>query len=94
MRTTTKNNKRFYKELILKKRDVIIKKFPILSKKNEDLIVTAENKYNELKSIFVLKKKYIEKNKQFKEHIFGLELVEHRYRCESNRLEKKKRKFK
>ena len=94
LRTTTKNNKRFYKELILKKRDVIIKKFPILSKKNEDLIVTAENKYNELKSIFVLKKKYIEKNKQFKEHIFGLELVEHRYRCESNRLEKKKRKFK
>ena len=92
LRTTTKNNKRFHKHLILKKKDDIIKKFPILSQKNSDLIVTAENKYKELKSIFVLKKKYIEKNKQLKEHIYGLELVEHRYRCETERLNKKIKK--
>ena len=92
LRTTTKNNKRFHKHLILKKKDDIIKKFPILSQKNSDLIVTAENKYKELKSIFVLKKKYIEKNKELKEHIYGLELVEHRYRCETERLNKKIKK--
>ena len=90
LRTTTKNNKRFHKHLIFKKKDDIIKKFPILTQKNSDLIVTAENKYKELKSIFVLKKKYIEKNKQLKEYIYGLELVEHRYRCETERLNKKK----
>ena len=91
LRTTTKNNKRFHKHLIFKKKDDIIKKFPILSQKNSDLIVTAENKYKELKSIFVLKKKYIEKNKQLKEYIYGLELVEHRYRCETERLNKNKK---
>ena len=90
LRTTTKNNKRFHKYLILKKKDEIVKKFPILTQKNNDLIVTAENKFKELKSIFVLKKKYIEKNKQLKEHIYGLELIEHRYRCETERLNKKK----
>ena len=92
LRTTTKNNKRFHKHLILKKKDDIVKKFPILSQKNSDLIVSAENKYKELKSIFVLKKKYIEKNKELKEHIYGLELVEHRYRCETERLNKKIKK--
>ena len=92
LRTTTKNNKRFHRYLIFKKKDEILKKFPILSQKNSDLIVTAENKFKELKSIFVLKKKYIEKNKELKEHIFGLELIEHRYRCETDRLDKKKKK--
>ena len=91
LRTTTKNNKRFHKYLILKKKDEIVKKFPILTQKNNDLIVTAENKFKELKSIFVLKKKYIEKNKQLKEHIYGLELIEHRYRCETERLIRKKK---
>ena len=94
LRTTTKNNKRFHKYLILKKKDEIVKKFPILTQKNNDLIVTAENKFKELKSIFVLKKKYIEKNKQLKEHIYGLELIEHRYRCETERMIKKKKKIK
>ena len=93
LRTTTKNNKRFHKHLILKKKDEVIKKFPILSQKNNDLIVTAENKYKELKSIFILKKKYVEKNKQLKEHIYGLELIEHRYRTETERLNKKKKKW-
>ena len=91
LRTTTKNNKRFHKHLILKKKDDIVKKFPILSQKNSDLIVSAENKFKELKSIFILKKKYIEKNKTLKEYIYGLELVEHRYRCETERLNKKKK---
>ena len=92
LRTTTKNNKRFHKHLVLKKKDEVIKRFPILSQKNNDLIVTAENKYKELKSIFILKKKYVEKNKQLKEHIYGLELIEHRYRTETERLNKKKKK--
>ena len=92
LRTTTKNNKRFHKQLILKKKDEVIRKFPILSQKNSDLIVSAENKFKELKSIFILKKIYIEKNKQLKEHIYGLELIEHRYRCETDRLNKKKKK--
>ena len=92
LRTTTKNNKRFHKYLILKKKDEIVRKFPILSQKNNDLIVTAENKFKELKSVFILKKKYIEKNKQLKEHIYGLELIEHRYRCETERLIRKKKK--
>ena len=91
LRTTTKNNKRFHKQLILKKKDEVIRKFPILSQKNSDLIVSAENKFKELKSIFILKKIYIEKNKQLKEHIYGLELIEHRYRCETDRLNKKKK---
>ena len=94
LRTTTKNNKRFHKYLILKKKDEILKKFPILSQKNTNLVVTAENKFKELKSIFVLKKIYIEKNKELKEHIYGLELIEHRYRCETDRLDKKKKKGK
>ena len=94
LRTTTKNNKRFHKYLILKKKDEILKKFPILSQKNTNLVVTAENKFKELKSIFVLKKIYIEKNKELKEHIYGLELIEHRYRCETDRLDKKEKKRK
>ena len=92
LRTTTKNNKRFHKHLILKKKDEVVKKFPILSQKNTDLIVTAENKFKELKSIFILKKKYINKNKELKDHIYGLELIEHRYRCETDRMIKKKKK--
>ena len=92
IRTTTKNNKRFHKHLILKKKDEVVKKFPILSQKNTDLIVTAENKFKELKSIFILKKKYIDKNRELKDHIYGLELIEHRYRCETERLIKKKKK--
>ena len=92
LRTTTKNNKRFHKYLILKKKDEIVRKFPILSQKNNDLVVTAENKFKELKSVFILKKKYIEKNKQLKEHIYGLELIEHRYRCETDRLNRKEKK--
>ena len=91
LRTTTKNNKRFHKHLIFKKKDEVLKKFPILSQKNSDLVVNAENKFKELKSIFILKKKYIEKNKELKEHIFGLELIAHRYRCETERLDKKKK---
>ena len=92
LRTTTKNNKRFHKHLIFKKKDEVLKKFPILSQKNSDLVVNAENKFKELKSISILKKKYIEKNKELKEHIYGLELIEHRYRCETERLDKKKKK--
>ena len=92
LRTTTKNNKRFHKHLILKKKDEVVKKFPILSQKNTDLIVTAENKFKELKSIFILKKKYIDKNRELKDHIYGLELIEHRYRCETERMIKKKKK--
>ena len=87
LRTTTK-------KLILKKKDTVLKKFPILSQKNADLIVTAENKFKEIRSIYVLKKKFIEKNKTLKEHIFGLELIEHRYRCETERLDKNKKKGK
>ena len=92
LRTTTKNNKRFHKHLILKKKDEVVKKFPILSQKNTDLIVTAENKFKELKSVFILKKKYIDKNRELKDHIYGLELIEHRYRCETERMIKKKKK--
>ena len=92
LRTTTKNNKRFHKHLILKKKDEVVKKFPILSQKNTDLIVTAENKFKELKSIFILKKIYIGKNRELKDHIYGLELIEHRYRCETERMIKKKKK--
>ena len=92
LRTTTKNNKRFHKHLILKKKDEVVKKIPILSQKNTDLIVTAENKFKELKSIFTLKKKYIDKNRVLKDHIYGLELIEHRYRCETDRIIKKIKK--
>ena len=65
-----------------------------MSQKNADLIVTAENKFKEIRSIYVLKKKFIEKNKTLKEHIFGLELIEHRYRCETEWLDKNKKKRK
>ena len=89
LRQTTKNNKCFHRMLFLEKKECIMKRFPILFQKNADLVVTAENKFREISRIYTLKKKYIEKNKEIKD-IFDLELIEHRYRNEVERMGKKK----
>ena len=54
--------------------------------------MTAENKFREISRIYILKKKFIEKNKIIKDNIFDLELIEHRYRNDVERLDKNKKK--
>ena len=92
LRVTTKNNRRFHKTLFLKKKEVIVNSYPILSQKNSDLTVTAENKFREMKRIFMLKQHYIEKNNKLKDLILDLELMEQRYRNDVERVNKKQKK--
>ena len=54
--------------------------------------MTVENKFREISRIYILKKKFIEKNKIIKDNIFDLELIEHRYRNDVERLDKNKKK--
>ena len=90
LRQTTKNNRWFHRTLFLKKKECYVRQFPILLQKNADLVVCAENKFKEIARIYTLKK-YIEKNMDLKEAIFDLELMEHRYRNEVERVNKKKK---
>ena len=91
LRVTTKNNRRFHRTLFLKKKEVIVNSFSILSQKNSDLVVTAENKFREMKRIFMLKKHYIEKNNELRDVILDLELMEQRYRNDVERVNKKQK---
>ena len=56
--------------------------------------MTVENKFREISRIYILKKKFIEKNKIIKDNISDLELIEHRYRNDVERLDKNKKKGK
>ena len=69
LRQTTKNNRQFHRTLFLKKKECVIKSFPILSQKNADLVVCAENKFKEIARIYTLKKIYREKCR-YKEYYF------------------------
>ena len=69
---------------------MIVNSFPILSQKNSDLTVTAENKFREMRRIFMLKQQYIEKNNKLKDLILDLELMEQRYRNDVERVNKQK----
>ena len=53
LRTTTKNIKRYHRTLFLKKKDEIVNTFPILSQKNADITVIAENNFNEIRRIYL-----------------------------------------
>ena len=90
-RLNIKTIKRFNRTLYLKKKNIIVNSYPILSQKNEDIIVIAENKFREIKIIFISKKIAIEKVTSIKEEISDLELMEFRYRNEVRRLENKKK---
>ena len=54
LRQTTKNNRRFHRTLFLKKKECYVRQFPILSQKNADLVVCAENKFKEIARIYML----------------------------------------
>ena len=90
-RLNIKTIKPFNRTLYLKKKNIIVNSYPILSQKNEDFTVIAENKFREIKIIFISKKIAIEKVTSIKEEISDLELMEFRYRNEVRRLENKKK---
>ena len=93
LRTTTKNIKRYHRTLFLKKKDEIVNTFPILSQKNADITVIAENNFNEIRRIYIYKKKVIEDNQLLKQQLNDLELMEFRYRNDVAWLQKKERKY-
>ena len=81
---------RFNRTLYLKKKYIlVVNSYPILSQKNEDITVIAENKFREIRIIFISKKIAIEKVTRIKEQISDLELMEFRYRDKVRRLGKK-----
>ena len=54
----------------------------------------AENKFREINRIFKVKRKYVDKNKEIKDIILDLELIEHRYRIDVDHAEKGKKRNK
>ena len=68
-RLIIKTIKRFNRTLYLKKKNIIVNSYPILSQKNEDITVISLNKFREKKRIFISKKIAIEKVTSIKEEI-------------------------
>lgn len=80
----------FRKSLYFKKKDVLIDSYAILNKFDRDIVVTAENKFRELKYIFNEKQKKLKKLSEVKEKLNILEMIAMRYVTENNKGDKKK----
>lgn len=74
-----KDGKNYRRTLCFKKKDILIDTYAILNRYDRDVVVTAENKFKELKYIYNQKQKGIKKLVKVKDQLATLEMMAARY---------------